>query len=67
MGLGKIARGAGKVGLALEAAGYIWQAGSALWRMVRGARSKQRADSVGDAQVDPGQHSAADQDRFSGP
>lgn len=38
MGLGKIARGAGKVGLALEGLGYVWQAGSALYRMIRGKR-----------------------------
>lgn len=39
MGLGKITRGLGKVGLAFEALGYAWSAGSALVRRVKGKRS----------------------------
>lgn len=39
MGLGKITRGLGKVGLAFEALGYVWAAGSALVKAVKGKRS----------------------------
>ncbi|NBB37630.1 hypothetical protein [Sphingobium yanoikuyae] len=39
MGLGKIARGLGKVGLAFEALGYAWSAGGALVKAIKGKRS----------------------------
>jgi hypothetical protein len=39
MGLGKITRGLGKVGLAFEALGYVWSAGGALVKAIRGKRS----------------------------
>ncbi len=39
MGLGKITRGLGKVGLAFEALGYAWSAGGALVKAIRGKRS----------------------------
>lgn len=38
MGLGKIARGLGKVGQMIEGVGYVWLAGAALIRAVRGKR-----------------------------
>ena len=44
MGLGKITRGLGKVGLAIEAARYAWIGGKALWEAVRGQRSKEEAN-----------------------
>ena len=39
MGLGKITRGLGKVGLAFEALAYVWSAGGALVKAIRGKRS----------------------------
>jgi|GEM_PF-1072424 hypothetical protein len=39
MGLGKITRGLGKVGLAFEALGYVWSAGGALVKAIRGKQS----------------------------
>lgn len=39
MGLGKITRGLGKVGLAFEALGYAWSAGGALVKAIKGKRS----------------------------
>lgn len=44
MGLGKIARGLGKVGLAIEAARYAWIGGKALWEAVRGDPAARRDD-----------------------
>lgn len=50
MGLGKITRGLGKVGLAFEALGYVWSAGSALVKHVNGKRSaRDPGDGTGSA------------------
>lgn len=44
MGLGKIARGLGKVGLAFEALGYVVAGGKALIRAVKGVHDTRRDD-----------------------
>ncbi|WIA58080.1 hypothetical protein N6H05_09895 [Sphingobium sp. WTD-1] len=44
MGLGKITRGLGKVGLAFEALGYVAAGAKALVRAVRGAPGARRDD-----------------------
>lgn len=44
MGLGKITRGLGKVGLAFEALGYVVAGARALVRAVRGAPDGRRDD-----------------------
>lgn len=44
MGLGKIARGLGKVGLAFEALGYVVVGAKVLVRTVRGAPDGRRDD-----------------------
>ncbi|WP_088183564.1 hypothetical protein [Sphingobium sp. Z007] len=68
MGFGKMARGLNKVGLALEATGYVWRGGAALWRLVRGRRSEEpsadRASGIDQADADSGQHSTADHDHL---
>ena len=46
MGLGKIARGAGKVGLVLEAAGYVIAAGRALVNVIKGDPAARRDKGV---------------------
>lgn len=56
MGLGKITRGLGKVGLAFEALGYVWSAGGALVRAIKGKRSNR----------DPGDGTGGSDDRASG-
>lgn len=43
MGLGKIARGLGKVGLVIESVGYVFAAGSSLWKAIRRKRLDDRA------------------------
>ncbi|MDV5823107.1 hypothetical protein [Sphingobium naphthae] len=48
MGLGKITRGIGKVGLALEAIRYIVLGGVAVVNAVRGKTVKQKEDSAGE-------------------
>ena len=57
MGLGKITRGLGKVGLAFEALGYVWTAGKALASAVRGApggrRDDERQEPGGDSDNSP--------------
>lgn len=62
MGLGEITRGLGKVGLALEALGYVWSVGSALVKRVKGKRS---ARNLGDGTgiPDEGAHPHADNDK----
>lgn len=50
MGIGKIVRGLGKVGLALEGLGYAVAAGRALVRAVKGRPSNR--EPTGDADVD---------------
>lgn len=52
MGLGKITRGLGKVGLAIEAARYAWIGGKALWEAVRGDPAARRDDMRQDREVD---------------
>lgn len=44
MGLGKIARGLGKVGLAFEALGYVVAAAKALSRAIKGAPDARPVD-----------------------
>jgi hypothetical protein len=44
MGLGKITRGLGKVGLAFEALGYVVTGGKALVRAIKGAPGARRYD-----------------------
>ncbi|MEC7932420.1 MAG: hypothetical protein VX218_09030 [Pseudomonadota bacterium] len=44
MGLGKIARGLGKVGLLIEGVGYIVAAGRALVRSIKGDPAERRDD-----------------------
>jgi len=44
MGLGKITRGLGKVGLAFEALGYVVAGAKALVRSVKGAPGARRYD-----------------------
>jgi hypothetical protein len=44
MGLGKITRGLGKVGLAFEALGYVVVGGKALIRAVKGVPDTRRDD-----------------------
>ncbi len=56
MGLGKITRGLGKVGLAFEALGYAWSAGGALVKAIKGKRSTR----------DPGDGPGDSDDRASG-
>lgn len=67
MGLGKITRGLGKVGLAFEAVGYVWSAGSALVKQVKGKRSG-RNPGDGAGIPDEGAHTHADnnQPEFEG-
>ncbi|WP_313333229.1 hypothetical protein [Sphingobium yanoikuyae] len=53
MGLGKITRGLGKVGLAFEALGYVWSAGGALVKAIKGKPSAgDRPNSGGDPHSD---------------
>lgn len=59
MGLGRIARGLGKVGLLIEGVGYVVTAGRALWRAVRGSRSQQ-ADDRGASDGDIARQDGAD-------
>ncbi|MEO7468951.1 MAG: hypothetical protein ABIV36_18185 [Sphingobium limneticum] len=54
MGLGKITRGLGKVGLAFEALGYVVAGGKALVRAVKGAPDAYHAN------VRPRQEQATD-------
>lgn len=61
MGLGKITRGLGKVGLAFEALGYVWSAGSALVKRVKGKRSG-RNPGDGAGVTDEGARNHADDD-----
>lgn len=57
MGLGKITRGFGKIGLAFEALGYVVTGGKALVRAVRGApderRDDERQEAGGDSDNSP--------------
>jgi hypothetical protein len=55
MGLGKLARGMGKAGAALEGVRLLWIAGSALVAAIRGSRSEKDAGDSGDA-ADTDQH-----------
>ena len=55
MGLGKIARGLGKVGLLIEGVGYIVAAGRALVRSIKGDPAERRDDE----RQDQGRDSAA--------
>ena len=48
MGLGKITRGLGKVGLALEAIRYIVLGGAAIVNAVRGKPVEEKQDSAGE-------------------
>ncbi|MGA1853022.1 hypothetical protein VH570_19500 [Sphingobium sp. HT1-2] len=48
MGLGKITRGLGKVGLALEAVRYIVLGGAAVVDAVRGKPVEEKEDSAGE-------------------
>ncbi|QHD68236.1 hypothetical protein GS397_15080 [Sphingobium yanoikuyae] len=48
MGLGKITRGLGKVGLALEAIRYIVLGGAAVTDAVRGKPVEEKEDSAGE-------------------
>ena len=51
MGLGKITRGLGKVGLAFEALAYVWSAGGALVKAIRAKRSADDSpDSAGNCE-----------------
>ncbi|WP_416463946.1 hypothetical protein [Sphingomonas sp. VDB2] len=44
MGIGKIARSLGKIGLAIEGLGYVVAAGASLWKAIR----RKRPDDGGD-------------------
>jgi hypothetical protein len=61
MGLGKITRGLGKVGLAFEALGYAWSAGSTLLKRMKGKRSG-RNPGDGAGVPDEGARNHADDD-----
>jgi hypothetical protein len=52
MGIGKIARGLGKVGLLIEGVGYIVAAGRALVRSVKGDPTERRDDDRQDQAPD---------------
>jgi len=58
MGLGKIGRRLGNAGMAVEAAGYLWTAGAALVKAIRGkpspGESAQRVDDPQDGPRDRG-------------
>lgn len=62
MGIGKLTRAAGKIGLAVEGLTYLWQAGSALFAAIRGKSSQQPTSEIEQPTADAGQHGAADQD-----
>ena len=67
MGLGKITRGLGKVGLAIEALRIVWIAGKALHGAVRGRRSKQAGEHLDAAPDDSdASHGAQDQENSGG-
>lgn len=67
MGLGKITRGLGKVGLAFEALGYVWSAGSALVKHVKGKRSgRNPGDGARVSDDDARDHSQGDQPELEG-
>ncbi|AYO78304.1 hypothetical protein [Sphingobium yanoikuyae] len=63
MGLGKITRGLGKVGLAFEALGYVWAAGGALVKAVKGA-SKEPIDSIRDTDESASTRRSNDRQEF---
>lgn len=49
MGIGKIGRGLGKVGLLIEGLTYVWSAGRALTRAVKRSEERpHRHDNTGD-------------------
>lgn len=52
MGVGKIARGLGKVGLLIEGVGYIVAAGRALVRSIKGDPAERRDDERQDLAPD---------------
>lgn len=64
MGLGKITRDAGKAGSAIEALGYLWIAGSALVKLVRGKRSS--GDDAGDPHGNASDRRGDDQPELKG-
>lgn len=67
MGLGKITRGLGRVGLAFEALGYVWSAGSALVKRVKGKRSgRNPGDSAGAPDEGARNHADDDKPEFEG-
>lgn len=67
MGLGKITRGLGKVGLAFEAVGYVWSAGSALVKQIKGKRSgRNPGDGAGIPDEGAQDHPHSDQPELDG-
>lgn len=66
MGLGKITRGLGKVGLAFEALGYVWSAGGALVKQVKGKRSGRNPGEGARVPDDAHDHSQGTQPELKG-